>query len=146
MKRVLSILLLSCAVISAYADGDVIEIWTASDLSALRDNVNAGTDTYAGKTVRLMADIDLGGTISERIDWEPIGKSETRWDEEKQAPIKDDSRLFKGLFDGQGYTITMCVTCNRVVGGLFGYLYGEVRHLKVVGAISNSYQIENITY
>ena len=89
--------------------------------------MNAGTDTYAGKTVKLMADIDLGGTSEVPIDWEPIGK-------------EDEHKNFSGTFDGQGYTITMYTSGNRTVAGLFGYLYttAKIKHLKVAGRITNT--------
>jgi hypothetical protein len=54
----------------------------------VRTAVNTGTDTYAGKTVKLMADIDLGS------NWTPIGTRD------------DAAHSFRGTFDGQGYTIT----------------------------------------
>lgn len=142
MKRVLSILISLCAIVSAYAD---VEIWTKDQLETFRDDVNNG-NTYLNQTVKLMTDLDLGGTSESPISWEPIGKSETRWDEDKQESVKDDTRVFKGIFKGQGHTISMYVEDNRAVAGLFGYLYGTVQQLKVVGAISNSYKIGNVTY
>lgn len=125
MKRVFSILISLCAIVSAYADGDVIEIWTKEQLVELRDKVNAGKDTYTGKTVKLMADLNLG-TDADPINWEPIGS------------VDNEDKVFKGTFDGQGYTITMYASDERVVTGLFGYLYGTVQHLKVAGRIINS--------
>ena len=142
MKRVLSILISLCAIVSAYAD---VEIWTKDQLETFRDDVNNG-NTYLNQTVKLMTDLDLGGTSESPISWEPIGKSETRWDEDKQESVKDDTRVFKGIFKGQGHTISMYVEDNRAVAGLFGYLYGTVQQLKVVGAISNSNKIGNVTY
>lgn len=130
-----------CAIVSAYADGDVIEIWTASDLKAFSLGVNDG-NTYSGKTVKLMADI----TIVSDDHWIPIGQSEQRWDEEHSVYVKDESRVFKGTFDGQGYTITMSTSSNRAVAGLFGYLYGTVQHLKVTGSVVNSYKVGDVTY
>lgn len=124
MKRILSFLLSLCAVISAYADDDVIEIWTASSLMGVRTAVNTGTDTYAGKTVKLMADIDLGS------NWTPIGTRD------------DAAHSFRGTFDGQGYTITYKASTpeftSSTVLGLFGYLRGTVQHLKVKGAVINT--------
>ena len=125
MKRVLSILLSLCAVVSAYAgDVDVIEIWTVSSLMGVRTAVNTGTDNYAGKTVKLMADLDLGN------DWTPIGT------------IDDAKYSFCGTFDGQGYTITYKASTpefsSSTVLGLFGYLRGTVQHLKVKGAVTNT--------
>jgi hypothetical protein len=141
VKRVFSILISLCTIVSAYADGDVIEIWTASDLKAFSLGVNDG-NTYSGKTVKLMADI----TIVSDDHWIPIGQSEQRWDEEHSVYVKDESRVFKGTFDGQGYTITMSTSSNRAVAGLFGYLYGTVQHLKVTGSVVNSYKVGDVTY
>lgn len=62
--------------------GDVY-IANASDMAAFRDKVNAG-DTYAGKTVRLMNDIDFNGA-----NWTPVGV---------------DTR-FMGTFDGMNHSI-----------------------------------------
>lgn len=122
MKRIVSVLILLCTIVSAYADGDVIEIWTAKDLKDLRDNVNNGTNTYAGKTVKLMADLDLGS------GWVPIGI------------VDDVSETFQGTFDGQGYTIEFDAAAPSSVLGLFGYLHsdGIVQQLKVKGTVFNS--------
>ena len=123
MKRVLSILLLLCAVISAYAQGDVIEIWTKNDLIGVRSAVNTGTDTYLGKTVKLMTDLDLGS------GWTPIGTSDYL------------TTSFRGTFDGQGYTITYKASNDELTSstvlGLFGYFRGTVQHLKVRGSVTN---------
>lgn len=121
MKRIYIILISLCAVISAYADDDVIEIWNKAQLETFRDAVNGGNN-YSGKTVRLMADLNLGD------GWTPIGI------------IDDVNKSFQGTFDGQGYTITFNVSSNISVLGLFGYL-GEnatVQHLKVNGNITNT--------
>lgn len=125
-------------IVSAYAD-DPIKIWTKADLIAFRNAVNGGNN-YEGKTVKLMADIIVDD------GWIPIGMSEQRWDEEHSVYVKDESRVFKGTFDGQGYTITMSTSSNRAVAGLFGYLYGTVQHLKVTGSVVNSYKVGDVTY
>lgn len=93
-----------------------------------------GGNTYLEKTVKLMADI----TIASEDEWIPIGRSELRWDDEHSEYVKDDTRVFKGTFDGQGNTITYTVSKSSTVLGLFGYLYGTVQHLKVEGNITNT--------
>lgn len=133
MKRVFSILISLCTIVSAYADGDILEIWNKAQLVAFRNDVNGG-NTYLEKTVKLMADI----TIVEEDHWVPIGKSEQRWDDGLLALVKDDTRVFKGTFDGQGNTITIYVSSESTALGLFGYLYGTVQHLKVEGNITNT--------
>ncbi len=120
MKRFLSILFLLCAAISVYADGEVVEIWTKSQLAGIRDDVNSGTDNYSGKTVRLMADLDVGS------GWTPIGTAD------------DDAHSFQGTFDGQGYTVKISTTASSTVLGLFGYFRGTVQHLKVKGSVVNT--------
>ncbi len=140
MKRIFIILISLCAVISAYADDDVIEIWNKAQLETFRDAVNGG-NTYSGKTVNLMADI----TIVADDHWIPIGMSEQRWDEEHSAYVKDETCVFKGTFDGQGNTITITVSSNHIALGLFGYLYGTVQHLKVAGNITNTSTLTSST-
>lgn len=78
------------------ADGeesDDLMIFELEDLVAFRDAVNAG-DTFKGKTVKLMKDINL----SSIDNWEPIGK---KW--EKDAT---DNIVFSGTFDGNGKIIS----------------------------------------
>ncbi len=62
---------------------------TAADLAAFAAAVNAGDD-FAGKTVKLNADIHLNGQA-----WTPIGYGTTNFKEVS----------FAGTFDGQGHTI-----------------------------------------
>ena len=133
MKRIFIALISLCTIVLAYADGDILEIWNKAQLVAFRNDVNGGNN-YSGKTVKLMADI----TIVEEDHWVPIGKSEQRWDDGLSALVKDDTRVFKGTFDGQGNTITIYVSSESTALGLFGYLYGTVQHLKVEGNITNT--------
>jgi len=66
-------------------------IYTTEDMMKFRDNVNAG-DTYAGKTVYLMADIDMSSACSSTLgSWTPIGTANTS---------------FAGTFDGNYHTIS----------------------------------------
>ena len=129
-----------CTIVLAYADGDILEIWNKAQLVAFRNDVNGGNN-YSGKTVKLMADI----TIVEEDHWVPIGKSEQRWDDGLSALVKDDTRVFKGTFDGQGNTITIYVSSESTALGLFGYLYGTVQHLKVEGNITNTSTLTSST-
>ncbi len=80
---------------------------TPEQLAGLAELVNSG-NTFAGKTVKLDADIDLNN-----VNWTPIGTKSAEGE-------KAFSRTFAGSFDGQGHTISNL----RVVGdnalGLFG--------------------------
>ena len=87
----------------------IVTVLTINDLASLkafRDAVNAG-NTYAGQTVKLGADIDLGGE-----QWDAIGTEE---------------KNFKGTFDGGNHTIknlSIVVTEakeGKAYIGLFGY-------------------------
>ena len=53
-----------------------IYIYDAYDMKLFRDSVNAG-NSYVGKTVNVMKDIDL--TLEENGTWEPIGTGETNF-------------------------------------------------------------------
>ena len=75
-----------------------------SDLEFFRDYVNAGNN-YAGKYVKLTADIDLNNE-----EWTPIG---------------NDINKFQGYFDGNEKTISnLKVTGNTRYKGFFGYIKG----------------------
>ena len=120
LKRLLFFCLSLLAVATARAGEDVIEIWTVGQLTALRDDVNAGTSNYSGKTVRLMTDLSL-------TDWTAIGTTD------------DDAHSFSGVFDGQGYSIHFNdVSASATVLSLFGYFRGTVCHLKVTGRLVNT--------
>lgn len=83
-------------------------------------------DTFAGKTVKLGADIDLTGKA-----WTPIGTSVY-----DKTPTTEGVKMFAGDFDGQGYTITGLSSngykpeasetkSTEYCFGLFGYVYGS---------------------
>lgn len=87
----------------------LLEIWTLEDLADFRDAVNNG-DTFVGKTVILMADIDLSGIES----WVPIGNT---------------TNYFRGTFDGQENTISnMNINVNTPDTDQFVGLFGGVRN------------------
>lgn len=78
-------------------------ITTAADLKAFRDAVNGG-NTFEGKVIRLMADVDISDAY-----WTTIGKN---------------GYAFCGSFDGQGHTITGMKQSLHMTGdgGLFGFV------------------------
>jgi len=72
-------------------------IYDAQDLVAFRNEVNAG-DSYIGKTVYLMADIDMSSVCSETVgSWKPIG-----------TYVNDAGNTvwFSGIFEGNYHTIS----------------------------------------
>ena len=94
------------------------EITTAGQLAGLAQLVNAGTQSFTGKTVALGADIDLAA-YQDGEGWETIG-------------INAD-RSFKGTFDGGGKTISNLKINlpGRDYVGFFGYVFdgGTVKDL-----------------
>jgi hypothetical protein len=106
-------------------------IKTAEDLQNLAEYVNAGNDC-SGKTFKIADDvedkIDLSG-----IEWTPIGN--------------DDSKQFKGTFDGNGKTIDhLTITGNNNYVGLFGKIYGgEVKNVNLTNVnISGNYDVGGV--
>ena len=77
-----------------------VNINTPEQLAALAQKVNSG-NTYAGYTIKLTSDINLGN-----IPWTPIGDYSS-------------NAYFNGSFDGQGHTIKN-LNCEAYVAGLFG--------------------------
>ena len=91
-------------------------ITSAEDLKTFAAMVNGGTG-FSGDTIVLDKSIEL----TEK-PWTPIGNAETK--------------LFKGTFDGNGYTITGLKITSGSYIGLFGYV-GEgatIKNVNLVGA------------
>ncbi len=89
----------------------------AADLEQLAANVSAG-NTYAGKVVKLAANIDLGN-----MSWKPIGGAS------RSNETEYTGAAFQGTFDGAGCTITGLTVTGDAYGedvcvGLFGALDG----------------------
>ena len=98
-----------------------ITIGRLEQLKKFRDSVNNG-NTYAGVTVRLTADIDLGNE-----EWTPIGTSSTK---------------FKGVFDGDGHTIKNLNITSDNDGDKVGFFSavdtnGKVQNVIFDGAVVN---------
>ncbi len=72
---------------SNYAESNEFYISTAAQLAQFAYMVNNSSKQFSGKTVRLIADIDLSAHY-----WVPIGYKE--------------ARAFAGTFDGQGHTVS----------------------------------------
>ncbi|MBR7098726.1 MAG: hypothetical protein IKC59_04860, partial [Clostridia bacterium] len=123
MKRILAsllalVMLVSCLGVSAYAEASEPTVWdgsvdirwfqnnskateytinTAEELAGLSAAVNAGND-FANVTFRLGADIVLNsGNAS---SWS-LAAPENLW-----TPIGNNTNAFKGMFDGQGHTVS----------------------------------------
>ena len=89
------------------ANGNYL-ISNANELVYFAKTVNVDGETYAGKTVKLTADIDLAGK-----KWIPVGQTQVS--------------SFQGTFDGQNHTIkNMTVnytgTNSNYACGLFGWI------------------------
>ncbi len=94
---------------------DPILIETGAQLAKLAQDVNNGTN-YAGKYIKLIADIDLGNKA-----WTRIGDSSTR--------------AFTGTFDGDGHTISnLYLTGSSGYNGLFGYAAATIKNLSIINA------------
>mgnify|MGYP002674182681 CR=1 FL=1 len=91
-----------------------ISVSSGDVLAALAQKINAGED-YSGYTIKLTGNIDLNG-----IEWTSIGTA---------------SNPFKGIFDGDGYTIKNLKITSGGYIGLFGYLAdATVKNVTLVGA------------
>ena len=100
-------------------NADVFEISTADELRGLASLVNSPIPTtFAGKTIALAKDIDLGG-----VNFAPIGNNST-------------TNSFRGVFDGQGYTISGLSVSGVQYAGLFGYVGadGQIKNVNVVAS------------
>ena len=99
------------------SDANVYYIKSAAELAWVAQQVNEGNETFKGKTLRLMKDINLNGQ-----EWKPIGKVTSY-----------PTISFKGTFDGQGYTISNLKASDDLpsyaAAGLFGSICGTVKNL-----------------
>jgi len=99
-------------------DADLF-IRSTADWNTFADNVTNGTDSYAGKTVKLAADI----TVT------------------RMAGSYSSGNKFKGTFDGCGHTLTFNYTATAKYCGPFGSIDGAtIENLRVAGQINTSYQ------
>ena len=109
---------------------NILKISTAQDMVNFRNSVNSG-NTYAGVTVKLMNDIDLSSACSQSVgSWIPIGYVQ---------------REFRGIFDGDYYTISnlySSLTGYQGVG-LFGRSYGEIKNVNMVDSNVYNYYESN---
>ncbi len=104
------------------AEGNIL-IGSAGDLRYFAATVNADNDAYAGKTIKLTSNIDLGGA-----EWTPIMMTGTGADNGNQ----------RVTFDGQGYTISN-FKVNAATGvhntGFFGEAnWSDIKNLTIDNA------------
>ena len=104
-------------------------ITTPAELAWVAEQVNSKTEYFAGKTIKLMNDIDLSGSY-----WTPVGN------------VTDYPTVtFKGTFDGQNHIISNLTASDDAEGyaaaGLFGSILGTVKNvtLKDVNIRSTHY-------
>lgn len=109
---------------SNYAESNEFYISTAAQLAQFAYMVNNSSKQFSGKTIRLIADIDLSAHY-----WVPIGVKE--------------SRAFAGTFDAEGHTISGVYfnsgsfpTSGNVFCGIFGVnaAGGTVKNINVVNS------------
>ena len=92
-----------------------------TDMELFRDSVNNG-NSYSGKTIKLLSDIDLQG--SESSQWTPIGTTET---------------IFSGTFQGNGHQVNnLYINNNQPNQGLFGVSSGHILDLNLYGSIAST--------
>ena len=102
------------------ANDDLYVIWNADGMKWFANEVNTSKNSFSGKTVKLMADIDLNNEA-----WTPVGQT--------------GATLFQGTFDGQNHTIknlnidSESQTGANYSSGLFGW--GKV----------NGFTVKNVT-
>ncbi len=98
----------------------IYEIRTAQELRQLAYTVNVLGDTFAGKTVRLLSDIDL-----KNEEWIPIGGN---------AVVSGGAcSKFSGIFEGGGHKIcNLTISGGNYYVGFFGRLEkGQVHNLGI---------------
>ena len=99
--------LLALTIVQMAEAQDNIEIATVEKLTQVATNVNNGTTDYAGKTIKLAADLDLSG-----VAWTPVGTT---------------GHPFAGTFDGQGHTVSnLNVSIDSATSGGVAGLFGKI--------------------
>ena len=112
-----------------YVNGEYT-IASAANLKVFANKVNAGEDYFAGKTIKLGADIDL-----KNVEWTPIGSA-----------AKDHG--FMGNFDGIGHTIKnlkMTALTPDSDGYAYAGLFGVTEGTETQENYIKNLIIENVT-
>lgn len=136
LRTSLLVAVILCGAGTAWGQNEV-EIGTVEQLKAFRDAVNSGNQ-YAGKTVKLTADLDLSG----ESNWTPIGNL-----------VAYPGQSFDGVFDGQNHVISNLTvndnTSNYATAALFGSVeFGTIKNLTVknVNITSTHYAAGIVAY
>ena len=83
-------------------------------------------DDFDGHTVKLADNVDL-----REVEWTPIGRIGTS--------STDFTYAFKGVFDGQGHTVSNLKVTNYGWAGLFGLAYeADIKNVNIYGATVRS--------
>ena len=112
--------------------GNYVYIKNKQDLINFASAVNSKTETYEGKKVVLLADIDMGGSL-----WTPVGVMTK--EDLGTGTGKVQGARFSGSFEGNGHAVSNFVvnqTGEAAVAGFFGRVTGNVTisNLKVLNA------------
>ena len=118
---------------AALAEADASGAWYA-DLNGL--SLLSQTNTFEGKTVKLATDIvwnELGE--GEKVtDWATTAPANT-W-----TPIGDQDNGFKGVFDGQGHTVSGLYVKNTKYAAFFARVYGAAAAVKNVNIVDSYFE------
>lgn len=110
-------------------------ISTPQHLAYLNEQVDAG-ETYEGKYFKLANDLDMGYSEGQKFD--PIGFFDEYVNPDDQSQMIDDSKYFRGVFDGNYKTIdninVYYVDTQNSVGGT-----------GLFACIANGAEIKNLT-
>lgn len=108
---------------------ETTKTWTIENSDQLKyvaQQVNSGENNFEGQTVRLTADIDLGGAT-----WTPIGTEENPF-----RGTLDGSALVKSADDN--YTVSNFVVDVKSYAGLVGNAVGNISNVNVMNAVIKS--------
>ena len=103
---------------------NVYTITSPQELKWVADQVNDGTESFEGKTIKLSNDIDISNQL-----WTPIGKMD---DSNKGSNGK---YIFKGIFDGDNHTVT----------GVNVVAKGEYACAGFIGRMGSGAIVQNLT-
>lgn len=103
-----------------YHKGNCIEIHNKEQLKQMIEKVNSGAEEFQKAHYKLCSDLDLEGSVFQTCG------------------INEDAS-FRGIFDGQGHTISNVVidSCEQGHSGVFGFLKEAVIYNLNVEGVTN---------